>query len=280
VQLGEVDGELHAALRAAEAGEAVGHVEHGLAVGAGELDLRGVHPLRLRGRKGRAASASSPGRRRRRCRRGGRRGGRGGGGGGGGRRLGHQLRGEALRHAALGADELGHAWADGEDAAASGAAHLDGRGGRGGGGAAGHRRRGEARRPRVCERGRGGQVGFLSLLAMEKQEQEGGGNRNGRAGGASGLVGWSSGPRIKRFPAANCKFLLLASNKRGFWCLNFSYIFTSVLFVAGVVFKGSFLIFNSSNFDHMVTILFFQREAPFLFFHKNGKGNGELFQFR
>lgn len=277
-EFGEVDGEVDVALGAAEASEAMGHIEDGLAARARQLDLRGVHALRSRrGAAGRGRERSRRRRRlklrmrlwlRRRSR------------GGLGRGRGHELGGEALRHAALGADELGHAGGHGEDAAASGAAHLDGRGGRGGGGAAGHRRRGEARRPRVCERGRGGQVGFLSLLAMEKQEQEGGGNRNGRAGGASGLVGWSSGPRIKRFPAANCKFLLLASNKRGFWCLNFSYIFTSVLFVAGVVFKGSFLIFNSSNFDHMVTILFFQREAPFLFFHKNGKGNGELFQFR
>jgi hypothetical protein len=41
---GEVDG----TLRALEAGKAMGDVEDGLAVRAGELDLRGVHPLRLR----------------------------------------------------------------------------------------------------------------------------------------------------------------------------------------------------------------------------------------
>lgn len=43
-----VYGEVDAALRAAEASEAMGHVEDGLAARTGELDLRGVHPLRLR----------------------------------------------------------------------------------------------------------------------------------------------------------------------------------------------------------------------------------------
>lgn len=45
-ELGQVDGEVDAALRAAEALEAVGHVEDGLAARAGELDLGGVHALR------------------------------------------------------------------------------------------------------------------------------------------------------------------------------------------------------------------------------------------
>jgi hypothetical protein len=123
-----VHGEVDAALRAAEAGEAVGHVEDGLAVRARELDLRGVHTLSRR--------CAPPGlrtRRERRLR------------GGFGRRrrggLGHELRREALLHAALGADELDHARADREDVAASGAAHLYWRGGRGWGRAAGHRRR-------------------------------------------------------------------------------------------------------------------------------------------
>lgn len=108
VQLGEVDGELHAALRAAEAGEAVGHVEHGLAVGAGSWIFVGSTPAPA-GRKAappppplRDVAAAVP---------------PGGGAGvaaaeeeeeGGG--LGISC-GEALRHAALGADELGHAWA-------------------------------------------------------------------------------------------------------------------------------------------------------------------------
>lgn len=45
-ELGQVDGEVDAALWAAEALEAVGHVEDGLAARAGELDLGGVHALR------------------------------------------------------------------------------------------------------------------------------------------------------------------------------------------------------------------------------------------
>ena len=154
-----VHGEVDAALRAAEAGEAVGHVEDGLAVRARELDLRGVHTLSRR--------CAPPGlrmRRESRLR------------GGFGRRrrggLGHELRREALRHAALGADELGHARCHGEDAAAAGAAHLDG-GRRGGGGAAaGHRgggaegfgrRRGGGRGEGVSARGRlwGQRLGFL-----------------------------------------------------------------------------------------------------------------------
>lgn len=58
-ELGHVDGEVDAALWAAEAGETVGHVEDGLAARAGELDLGGVHALRPgsgaaeRGRRGR-----------------------------------------------------------------------------------------------------------------------------------------------------------------------------------------------------------------------------------
>ena len=38
-ELGHVDGEVDAALRAPEAGEAVGHVEDGLAARAGELGV-------------------------------------------------------------------------------------------------------------------------------------------------------------------------------------------------------------------------------------------------
>lgn len=45
-ELGHVNGEVDAALRAAETGEAVRHVENGLAARAGELDLGGVHTLR------------------------------------------------------------------------------------------------------------------------------------------------------------------------------------------------------------------------------------------
>ena len=45
-ELGQVHSEVDAALRAAEALEAVGHVEDGLAARAGELDLGGVHALR------------------------------------------------------------------------------------------------------------------------------------------------------------------------------------------------------------------------------------------
>jgi hypothetical protein len=139
-ELGHVDGEVDAALRAPEAGEAVGHVEDGLAARARELDLGGVHALRpgSGAAAGRWRSVGRRRRRRRRQRRGRRRRGRGrgrrgrGGLGRGGR---HELRREALRHAALGADELGHAGGHGEDAAAAGAAHLDG-GRRGGGGAA------------------------------------------------------------------------------------------------------------------------------------------------
>ena len=167
-----VHGEVDAALRAAEAGEAVGHVEDGLAVRARELDLRGVHPLSRR--------RAPPGLRRRRERRlrgrfGRRRRGRGRGG------LGHELRREALRHAALGADELGHAGADREDVAAAGAAHLYGRGGRGWGRAAGHRRRplGEG-----FGAGEWGCLVSVSFLAREEQ----GRNRNGTA---SGMV-WAS----------------------------------------------------------------------------------------
>jgi hypothetical protein len=165
-----VHGEVDAALRAAEAGEAVGHVEDSLAVRAGQLDLRGVHPLSrrralpgLRRRRERRIRRGFGGRRRRRGRVG----------------LGHQLRREALRHAALGADELGHAGADREDAVATGAAHLYGRGGRRGGRAAGHRRRphGEG-----FGAGEWGCLVSVSFLAREEQER----NRNGTAG--SGLV--------------------------------------------------------------------------------------------
>lgn len=58
-----VHGEVDATLRAAEAGEAVGHVENGLAARAGELDLRGVHSLSWR-----RAPAALRGRRERRLR--------------------------------------------------------------------------------------------------------------------------------------------------------------------------------------------------------------------
>lgn len=153
-EFGEVDGEVDVALGAAEASEAMGHIEDGLAARARQLDLRGVHALRSRrGAAGRGRERSRRRRRlklrmrlwlRRRSR------------GGLGRGRGHELGGEALRHAALGADELGHAGGHGEDAAASGAAHLHGgrrggyrRGGAAAAAAAGHR--GDA--ARVCARG-------------------------------------------------------------------------------------------------------------------------------
>jgi hypothetical protein len=129
---GEVDG----TLRALEAGKAMGDVEDGLAVRAGKLDLRGVHPLRLRRTPPGLWRISGSGLRE---------GFRWGRRGRGRDRLGHELRGETLRHAALGTDELGHSGAHGEDAATSGAAHLDRRTSRRGGQAAGHRRREHAR---------------------------------------------------------------------------------------------------------------------------------------
>lgn len=45
MELGEVDGEVDAALGAIEAGEAVGNVKNGLAAGAGELHLGRVDAL-------------------------------------------------------------------------------------------------------------------------------------------------------------------------------------------------------------------------------------------
>jgi hypothetical protein len=133
----------------------VRHIEHGLAARAGELDLGGVHALRpgsraargsgevrrrLRLRRRRRQGRRGKQRRRMRDRRRGRRRRSRGGLGRGGR---HELRREALRHAALGADELRHAGGHGEDAAAPRAADLDGgRRGRGGA-AAGHRGGGE-----------------------------------------------------------------------------------------------------------------------------------------
>jgi hypothetical protein len=42
LELGQIDGEVNAALRAGEPGQTVGHIEDGLAVCAGDLDLRGI----------------------------------------------------------------------------------------------------------------------------------------------------------------------------------------------------------------------------------------------
>jgi len=136
----------------------MGHVEDGLAARAGELDLRGVHPLSrrrtptgLRRRRGRRLRGGF-GRRRR---------GRGG--------LRHELWREALLHAALGTDELGHAGADSEDAAATGAEHLNGCGGRGRGRVAGHRPRPHGEGFGAAERGC--QVS-VSFHAREEQRRE------------------------------------------------------------------------------------------------------------
>nr|CAD1823190.1 unnamed protein product [Ananas comosus var. bracteatus] len=71
VELGEVDGEVDAALGAGESGEAVGHVEDRPAPGAGELDLGRIDPLRprrRRRRRSRRARARAGSRRRRRPR--------------------------------------------------------------------------------------------------------------------------------------------------------------------------------------------------------------------
>lgn len=93
LELGEVDGEINAALGAGEAGEAVGNVEDGLATGAGELDLGRI---------------DAPGLRRRPSR----------------RRRGHQLRRQHLRQLALGANEFCHPRRHGEDPVAPRAPDL------------------------------------------------------------------------------------------------------------------------------------------------------------
>lgn len=63
-EFGEVYGEVDVALGAAEASEAMGHIEDGLAARARQLDLRGVHALRSR--RGAAGRGRERSRRRRR----------------------------------------------------------------------------------------------------------------------------------------------------------------------------------------------------------------------
>lgn len=105
--LGEIDGETNLTLRAIEARQSMRHIEYGLAVGAGQLDLSRINavgrgsPLLLGLGLGLDLGLVGP----------------------------HQLRRQHLRQLARRADELGEARHDGKHHLATGAPHLAASGG-------------------------------------------------------------------------------------------------------------------------------------------------------